>query len=349
MEPTVVTCPPSSSNISLTIIDLVGQSTKMSVTDDKTVTWLKEELGRQVPEHSDADSFVFMMTREGPDLIEELGSKHALWEYGLRDDAQLYLALSEAGHAAAVGRVKEKRKAGVDAKGMRDANFTPKQMRDGGFTGAETASAFGPEELKEGGYTLQDIKKAIRSNTDPGTMRAFSAIRLLHAGFTFKEMRLAGFKATDLIGAELYTAVPEPGADGVTVRFYVLHPPDMKAAGNKRLLEGEVVETKKMHRLTHTEWMHAQIDDDNLADRPVYLESATIKGFTPIRLAANPKELQDGGYSIKELRAAGYMAAEMRQAGVSAKDALAAGYRVTQLREAGYAAADLSFDGTGRI
>jgi len=346
MEPTVVTCPPSSSHISLTITDLIGQSTKMSVTDDKTLAWLKEDFARQVPEHSDADSFVFMMTRDGPDFGEELGSKHALWEYDLRDDAQLYLALSEAGRAAAIGRVKEMRKAGVDSKGMKAANFTPKQMRDGGFTGAETASAFGPEELKEGGYTLQEIRRAVRSNTNLHTVRDFSAIRLLHAGFTVKELRLAGFKATELIGAELYKAVPEPGADGVTVRFYAFDGNrDMKVAGNKWLLEGKMVETRRMHRLTHTEWMHAQIDDD----RPVYLESSTIERFTPIRLATGPQELKDGGYSIKELRAAGYTAAVMRQAGVAAKDMLSAGYRIIQLREAGYSASDLSFDGTGRI
>jgi len=305
------------------------------------VAWLKEEFARQVPEHSKAESFIFIIAHAG----EELGSKHALWEYGLQDGAHLFLELSEAGIAAAVGKVKVMRKAGVDAKGIKEANFTPQLMRAGGFTVAETASVFGPAELKEGGSTLKEIRQAVRSSANEDMLRDFSIVRLLHAGFTVKDMRLAGVKATELIGAELHRVALPPGADGVTVPYYVLDGRDMKAVGNRFLLEDELVETRQMHRKTHTEWMHSQIDDG----RPVYLESSTIERFTPVRPAARPEELKDGGYSIKELRSAGYTAAQLREAGVSAKDMMAAGFRIVQLKEAGYAAAELSQTGTGRL
>ncbi|HAT8939250.1 TPA: type IVB secretion system protein DotG/IcmE [Legionella pneumophila subsp. pneumophila] len=284
--------------------------------------------------------------------------------------------LKRAGFSAA-----ELKDAGFTARDLLNAGFTPADLAKAGFSNAQIKAAqaelppgITPQDVKNAGCDVEALKKEREAGVSAALIRQYagcSAQALKAAGFTDADLASAGFTpaqisaATPLSDAEIKAAGCDPDklkklfSAGVSAkRIKELNgcsAEALKAAGydaQSLLAAGFTPQELLAAGFTPKQLEDAGLNpasiiaDGRVADCSVEsLKKARAAGVSALTikqtLGCSAAALKAAGYTVKELKDAGFTAAELKAAGFSAKDLKDAGFTAKELRDAGFSAQEL--------
>ncbi len=246
--------------------------------------------------------------------------------------------------------------AGFTAKDLKGAGYTATEAKEAGLGAKEliTEAGFGVNELKNAGFTAADLKSVAGSDAKSLKTAGYTAAQLKAAGMSAAELKSAGttldeLKAGGYSPAELkkaaYTAL-----DLVQAGY---SPADLISAGYS---EGQIAEAGIPSDQIKTAKAQVVSLQKLLKDcNPTALAQAKNQGLSATdikqRFSCLPGSLKAAGFTVSDLKDAGYDAksiiaapftpVEMRTGGFTAKQLKDLGYSASALKAAGFTVGDL--------
>lgn len=217
------------------------------------------------------------------------------------------------------------------AKELRAGGFSVSELRAADLTaGALKAVGFPPRALKAGGFSALDLKECgfkasdLFDKANPNGEHCSSVAELMEAGFSCKQLRLAGVPIT-LIDRDAFSIdeLHDSGYDAAALRAYGCTPEQISqlSYGAKEL---------RVAGFMPGELLECGFDVDELVNCGFGISALIDAG---IKVSA----LLEVGVGVKELRSGGVLAVELLECECS----------VDVMKRAGFKAEDLKYAGVG--